>query len=87
MNKLIFIILFYYAIYIVKKKYFYINLFLFYFTNQQTPQFSILTGFDGFPLPDPHLCIASTTSLPYLTLPKTTCFPSSQLQAINVMKN
>lgn len=46
-------------------------------------------GYWIFPDPDPHASIAFTTLIDSLsrTLPKTTCFPSSQLVTTVVMKN
>lgn len=39
------------------------------------------------PLLDPKLSICFTMSMPAVTEPKTTCFPSSQGQGTVVMKN
>merc|ERR1711976_785948 len=43
------------------------------------PQSAITTGFAVLPLCDPTASIFLTTSIPSVTLPNTTCFPSSQL--------
>lgn len=47
----------------------------------------MVTVFVGLPEFDPTASIALTTSLPYLTLPKTTCLLSNQEVATVVMKN
>lgn len=39
-----------------------------------SPQSTIFTGCKGFPLAVPAFSIFSTTSIPFVTLPKTTCF-------------
>ena len=55
--------------------------------DHRAPQSIILASLLVFPLPDPILWRASTTSLPYDTFPKTTCLPSNHGQGTNVIKN
>ena len=47
----------------------------------------MVTVLEGLPDPLPTASIAFTTSLPDLTLPKTTCFPSNHDVCAVVMKN
>lgn len=59
---------------------------------EATPQSTMVGGLLGaliLPLLEPHASIALTTFIDSgsLTLPKTTCFPSSQLVTTVVMKN
>lgn len=44
-----------------------------------SPQSAMTHGADGAPSSDPFDSIAFTTSIPSITLPKTTCFPSSHV--------
>ncbi len=61
------------------------------YNYEATPQSTIVGGFGWLILPllDPHASIALTTFIDSgsLTLPKTTCFPSSQPVTTVVMKN
>merc|ERR1711948_189185 len=45
-------------------------------TPQHTPQSAICTGLEHLPESEPTPSIFFTTSMPPVTLPKTTCFPS-----------
>merc|ERR1712203_1284288 len=45
---------------------------------QSSPQSEILTTALVFPLSLPNFSIFCTTSIPFVTFPKTTCLPSSQ---------
>ena len=42
------------------------------------PQWAIMTGFAVLPDWEPTASMALTTSMPLVTVPKTTCLPSSQ---------
>eukprot|EP01063_Lacrimia_lanifica_P028132 TRINITY_DN405_c0_g3_i1.p3 TRINITY_DN405_c0_g3~~TRINITY_DN405_c0_g3_i1.p3 ORF type:complete len:102 (+),score=19.41 TRINITY_DN405_c0_g3_i1:15-320(+) len=47
-------------------------------TSYSCPHFAIRICCDVFPLCDPKLSTFCTTSIPFVTDPNTTCFPSSQ---------
>lgn len=51
------------------------------------PQSTTLTCSLGAPVLEPRASICFTTSMPALTLPKTTCLPSNQGVSTVVMKN
>jgi hypothetical protein len=51
------------------------------------PQSAITTFFLDFPDSEPTLSIFITVSIPFVTLPKTTCLPSSQLVTSVQRKN
>ena len=44
-------------------------------TNQSWPQFTMIIFFAGFPFTDPNWFILTIVSIPFITLPKTTCLP------------
>merc|ERR1712032_289001 len=52
-----------------------------------SPLLTTSTLFDTWPLREPTDSILSTTSVPLVTLPNTTCLPSSQAVLTVVMKN
>ena len=55
--------------------------------GRSSPQSPIFTDWDVRPVRLPTASIFFTTSMPWTTLPKTTCLPSSQGVATVVIKN
>lgn len=69
-------------LWIEKNIWFQLNIF-----NQREPQLEIIMLALGAPLWDPSFSRLATSYYPSTTSPKTTCFPSSHGQGMNVMKN
>ena len=83
-------------LYDIFSRFFYCTLSFFFFSFVHStclggvihsPQFDITHFFIASPSSEPHLLIWLTISLPFITLPKTTCWPFSHGLLIVVIKN